>query len=365
MIPFGDLRRHYAANDALYDSAIARVVASGWYILGNELEAFEREFADYCRVPHCIGCNSGTDAIQLALQAHGIGPGNRVITVPNTCVPTAAGIGGTGAEIGLCDVDASTGLMDADALDAELNRRQAQAVVAVHLYGQPADIDALRRVAEGHHAVFIEDAAQAHGATYKGGRIGSHGNTVCWSFYPSKNLGAFGDAGAVTTHSPEMAKHLRMLRNYGQERRYHHTIRGSNSRLDEIQAAILREKLTLLDEWNERRRAIAVRYTEAFSAKGIRMVARGHDRESCEHLFVIRHAHRDKLIEDLRAGGIECLIHYPVPIHLQAAYEDLRLPRGSFPHAEALCDSVVSLPMYPELTDDEVATIIETVCRCA
>ncbi|MEI7633618.1 MAG: DegT/DnrJ/EryC1/StrS family aminotransferase [bacterium] len=360
-VPFGDLKRQYEAHAALYDETIRHVLTSGRHILGRELEAFEREFAQYCGAPHCIGCASGTDAITLALLAHGIGRDDTVVTAANTCVPTAAGIGATGARIALCDADAETALMDAASLDNALRETGARAVVPVHLYGQPAGIDAINAAARARGAIVIEDAAQAHGALYKGLRIGAHGNTVCWSFYPSKNLGAFGDAGAVTTHSEDIARCLRMLRNYGQERRYYHAIPGRNSRLDEIQAAVLRAKLPMLEQWNARRRVIAARYRASITNPHTRFICQPTHTTGCEHLFPLFCAKRDAALQALRDMGVECLIHYPVAIHLQEACRSLGYAPGAFPNAERLCAEELSLPMFPELTDAEVDHIVMSV----
>lgn len=403
-IPFGDLKRQYSAHTESIDAAVHRVMQRGWFVLGNELDAFEQEWANYCGAPYCVGCGSGTEAIHLALWAEGIVDGAPVITVANTCVPTVAGIGMAGDEIRLCDADVRTALMDPAALDEELSRRPARAVVPVHLYGQPVDLDAIRDVAERHGCGVIEDAAQAHGALYKGKRIGSHGTTTCWSFYPSKNLGAFGDAGAVTTHSAEVADRLRKLRNYGQERRYYHSMQGCNSRLDEIQAAILREKLPGLDVANRRRRQIAQRYRTEITNPNVQFIDSSPGAESCEHLFALRchrqndesssrssypslpteaiitnpqsairnvrpvdqtpatiRTGREQLLTTLAEQGVECLIHYPVPIHLQEAYRNLGYDRGRFPSAESLCSEVLSLPMFPELTESEVDHVIRSV----
>jgi dTDP-4-amino-4,6-dideoxygalactose transaminase len=357
-VPFGDLKRQYDANRAEYDAAVHRVLDSGWFILGKELEAFEADWAVYVGADFAVGCGSGTEAIHLALWAHGIGPGDRVVTVPNTCVPTVAGIRLAGATIALCDVDPDTGMMDHRALDTELKRNPAKAVVPVHLYGQPAGISLIAGVAARHNVALVDDAAQAHGAVYRGRRVGAQGFLTCWSFYPSKNLGAFGDAGAVTTHSEEMATRLRKLRNYGQERRYFHSDPGTNSRLDEMQAAVLRVKLAFLDQWNERRRAIAQRYRQEIVNPAIRFLTPTPDSTGCGHLFPVFFRERDLFVRMMAETGVECLIHYPVPVHLQGAYGDLGYRRGDFPNAERLCGEVVSLPLFPELTDAEVSHVI-------
>ncbi len=358
-VPFGDLKRQTDGCRAALDEAVARVLSSGWYVLGRELEAFEREFAAWVGAPHCVGCASGTEAITLALWAHGLGAGDRVIAPANTCVPTASGILAAGCAMGLCDVREADALMDPAALDAVLKRRPARAVVPVHLYGNPADLDAIGEVAARHGAVVIDDAAQGHGAGINGRRIGGLGITTCWSFYPSKNLGALGDAGAVTTHDAGLAQRLRMLRNYGQEKRYFHSVPGINSRLDEMQAAILRVKLPLLDGWNDRRRAIAARYRAGITSPALRMPELLPGATGCHHLFPVFTTRRDDALAHFRGQGVECLIHYPVPLHLQKAHGFLALGRGEFPIAEALCGSELSLPMFPELADAEVDQVIE------
>ena len=360
-VPFGDLARQHAVLQRELEDSALRVLRRGWYVLGEEVSAFEREFAAWVGATECVGCASGTEAITLALMAHGIGPGHCVITVPNTCVPTVSGIRAAGAEVRFCDVDPQTALMDPAALERELHAHRASAVVAVHLYGQPADLEAIAAVAGRHGAVLIEDAAQAHGAEYLNKRIGSHGNTVCWSFYPSKNLGAAGDGGAVTTLSPQLAGKLRMLRNYGQQRRYYHALEGINSRLDELQAAILRAKLVHLEQWNKRRRTIAARYRQEINHPGLRMLNPRPGALSCEHLFPIFVSSREAFMQHLDTQGVDCLIHYPIPIHLQEAFSFLGYERGRFPAAEMLCDTEVSLPMFPELTDAEVSRVIRAV----
>lgn len=361
-VPFGDLKRHYEAHRALYDRAVSRVLGRGWFILGQELQAFEEEFAAWCGAPYCVGCGSGTEAIALALRASGIEEGERVITQANTCVPTAVGITLSGGRLGLCDADEKTALLDADALDEQLKKSPARAVVPVHLYGQPADLDRVREVAENHGAFVVEDAAQAHGALYKGRRIGSHGLTTCWSFYPSKNLGAFGDAGAVTTHDAQLAERMRKLRNYGQETRYKSVVRGTNSRMDEMQAAVLRTKLAFLETWNESRRAIARRYREEIRSSAVECIGQRENAQGCEHLFVVRSTRRQQVMDALRHEGVETQIHYPIALHQQPAYSGA-FAGERFASAEKLCSQVFSLPMFPELTEGEVTRVIEAVNR--
>ncbi|MGI8906601.1 MAG: DegT/DnrJ/EryC1/StrS family aminotransferase [Candidatus Sumerlaeaceae bacterium] len=360
-IPFGDLSRQYRAHREDYDAAVQRVMERGWFVLGEEGRTFEDEFAAYTGAVYCVGCNSGTDAIRLALAAHEIGPGDSVMTVANTCVPTVVGIIGSGAAVRLCDANLNTALMDASSLDHELRKHPCKAVVPVHLYGQPADLEELQAVANRHGALLIEDAAQAHGAMFKGQRIGSHGNTVAWSFYPSKNLGAFGDGGAVTTNDAAVAERLTKLRNYGQSKRYHHDSLGINSRLDEVQAAVLRGRLPRLESENSRRRQIARQYRDSIGNRKVTFFEQSSHTLSCEHLFPIRVADRDSIIARLESLGIQTLIHYPIPIHRQKAYSELGYSPGNFPHAEQLCNEVLSIPMFPELTDDEVNAVIASL----
>lgn len=359
-VPFGDLSRQYARHRNEIDSAINRVLERGWFVLGEEGRLFEQEWAAFVGAVDAVGCGSGTEAIHLALWAHGVGPGDVVVTVPNTCVPTVAGISLTGARVVLCDVNPDTALMDPSSLEDVLSEHRVKAVVPVHLYGTPADLSRIAGLAAQHGAVLVDDAAQAHGARYRSRPVGAQGFTTCWSFYPSKNLGAFGDAGAVTTHSPEIAERLRMLRNYGQERRYYHKIPGTNSRLDEIQAAILRAKLPHLEAWTARRVEIAQRYRTGITNPALRHLFIPTNVSSCYHLYPIRTAARDGFLRFMAEKGVECLVHYPVPIHLQEAYRYLGYARGDFPHAERLCDEVVSLPMFAELSDDEVDYVIES-----
>ena len=327
------------------------MLKSGWYILGKEVEAFEREFAGYCGAKHVVGCASGTEAIALALMALGVGPGDEVVTVANTAVPTVSGITMTGATPVFVDIDEYF-LMDAGKIESAITTR-TKAIMPVHLYGQMADMEAILRIAEAHHIHVVEDAAQAHGAEYKGRRAGSWGTLGCFSFYPTKNLGCYGDGGALATGDDELYDRLIMLRNYGQEKRYYHAIKGINSRLDEIQAAVLRAKLGHLDEWNIKRRQVAAWYVEALKGScacpGEKPGAR-----HVYHLYVIRTRDRDGLKEYLERAGIPTLMHYPVPVHLQEAYRDLGYRVGDLPVTETTTKEILSLPMHPAVTADGV-----------
>ena len=362
MIPYLDLAAQYAAIKSEVDAAMRRVMDSGWFILGEEVRAFEAEFARYLGAEHCVGVASGTDALQLALMAMGVGPGGEVITVANTCVPTIAAISATGAKPVLVDVDPVTLTLDPAALEGAVTA-QTRAIVPVQLYGHPCDMEPIVAFARAHDLKVVEDCAQAHGAQYRGKKCGTLGDAAAFSFYPSKNLGAYGDGGAVVTNSEDAASLLRMLRNYGEERRYHHSVKGINSRLDELHAAVLRVKLGHLDAWNEARRARAVAYDELLESVDCVTPSEASWAHHIYHLYVIRTATRDALMTHLKHHDIGCFIHYPIAVHLQEAYADLELPRGTFPVAEQACDEVVSLPMYPELAMSDIERVAEVVAQ--
>ncbi len=358
-VPFGELGRQYAALRNEIDAAIKAVLERGWFVLGKEVEEFEREFAQAIGVRHAVGVASGTEAIQLALMAFGIGSGHQVITAANTCVPTVSGITAAGATPILVDVDEASFNLNPSEIESAITAT-TKAILPVHLYGQAADMDAILEVAARHSIPVIEDAAQAHGATYQGRKLGSLGAAACFSFYPSKNLGAYGDGGAVVTNDDGVAEALRRLRNYGQERRYYHSGKGINSRLDEIQAAILRVKLPFLDDWNARRRHIALRYHQEINHPKILKPQEVF--VGCNyHLYVIRCRQRDLLHRYLAQLGVTTLIHYPVPIHLQTAYEDLSMQKGDYPVAERLASEILSLPIFPELSDEEVSYVAQCI----
>jgi dTDP-4-amino-4,6-dideoxygalactose transaminase len=359
-VPIVELKSQYLEHQAELDGAIREVLEASRFILGQQGEAFEREFAAYCGAGHAVGVGSGTEALHLALRACGVGPGDEVITAPNTAVPTVCAIDFAGAVPVFADIDPLTFNLDPGQLERCLTPR-TKAIVPVHLYGQPADIEPVCEFARQHGLRVVDDAAQAHGAEYRGRRVGTLADATAWSFYPSKNLGAYGDAGAVTTDDPELAQRLRMLRNYGEERRYYHTLRGFNSRLDEIQAAILRVKLRHLDAWNERRRAIAARYQKAIHHPAVRLPTEAPWARHVFHLYVIRVRQRDALREHLAAREIGAQIHYPLLVYRQAAYAYLDVPPGSCPAAERAADEVLSLPLYPELTDAQVEAVAAAV----
>lgn len=357
-IPFNDLRPQGVALRAELEAALRRVFDRGWFILGPELEAFEAEFAAYCGARYAVGVGSGTDALHLALRACGVGPGDEVVTVAFTAVPTINAISLAGARPVFVDVDPRTRTMDPAQVEAALTPR-TRALLPVHLYGHAADMAPLRELAERRGLWLIEDAAQAHGTRYRGQRTGTLGHLAAFSFYPTKNLGAYGDAGAVVTDDDALARRLRLLRNYGQTDRYHHQIEGVNSRLDEVQAAILRVKLRYLDAWNAARRERAARYTAALA--GLAVPWEAPWTEHTYHLYVVEVPQRERVQALLAEAGIGTLVHYPIPAHLQPAYTHLGVARGALPVSERLADTVLSLPLYPELPLDQVDRVADAL----
>ena len=356
MIPFGDLKLQYRAINVELDRAIQSVLEEGWFILGKNVSAFEQEFADYCETAFAVGVANGTDALQLALMACDVGPEDEVITTPLSATFTALAISATGAIPRFVDIDPETYNLDPQKLEDAIGPR-TRAIMPVHLYGQPADMDPILAIARQHDLWVIEDAAQAHGAAYRKRRTGTLGDVACFSFYPSKNLGAFGDGGMVVTANEAIAEKVRMLRNGGQRGRYEHVLLGCNSRLDELQAAILRVKLGYLDQWNARRRHLAALYTALLGDSEVDPPLELPDVKHVYHLYVIRCAERDALQAYLAQREVGTAVHYPTPIHLQGAYRWLDLGPGSFPHAERAAQQVLSLPIYPELTDTKVRQI--------
>jgi dTDP-3-amino-3,4,6-trideoxy-alpha-D-glucose transaminase len=337
------------------------VIESGWYVLGERVRAFERDYAAYLGGGHCVGVGSGTDAIEVALRALDLPPGSEVVTQANTCVPTVSAIERAGLEPVLCDVDLETATIDPASLEAAITPA-TRAIVPVHLYGQVGDIDAVVEIARESGAAVVEDCAQAHGAQADGRMAGTIGELGAFSFYPTKNLGAIGDGGAVITRDDALAERLRLVRQYGQTDRYHHEIRGANSRLDEIQAALLSVKLPHLERWIERRRAIAERYAQALEASDtVRPLGLLPGRRHVYHLYVVRSPQRDALQKRLAAEGIGTLIHYPIPIQGHPPYRDL--PTVPLANSERLAGELLSLPIYPELTDAEVDAVCGTLAR--
>lgn len=348
MIPFVDLQAQYRSIKDEVRSAIDRVLDSGQFVLGPEVQQFEQQFAAYCGCAHAIAVNTGTSALHLALLAAGVGPNDEVITVPHTFVATVAAIGYTGARTVFVDIDPTTYTLDPDQLEQAITPR-TKALLPVHLYGQIADMDAILAIAHKHGLVVIEDAAQAHGATYNGRPAGSLGALGCFSLYPGKNLGAYGEGGAVTTNDAAFARRIRLLRDWGAERRYHHDLRGFNFRMEALQGAILSVKLRYLEQWTEARRACAARYRELLAGCGVDLPREATERRHVYHIYAIRHPQRDALQAYLHEHGVATGIHYPIPVHLQHGYADLGYRAGDFPHAEQAAREVLSLPMYPEL----------------
>jgi dTDP-4-amino-4,6-dideoxygalactose transaminase len=360
MIPFFDLKKQYESIKAEIDGATRRVYASGWFILGPETEAFEQEFADYIGVKYGVGVNSGTDALHLAIRALGIGKGDEVITVPNTAVATVAAIEMAGATPVLCDVRADSMNMDADSFAAAITSK-TRAVIPVHLFGQAAELDAIIGIARQYRLAVIEDCAQAHGATYQGQKVGSLGDIACFSFYPTKNLGAYGDGGAVVTNDARLAERVKLLRQYGWRARYESEISGVNTRLDELQAALLRVKLKYLPAWTQARRERASLYTELLPNKRVHPPSEMTYGAHVYHLYVVQcdesaGASRDYLALFLKEREIGTAIHYPTPIHSQSAYQ-ARAPIGSLPVAEKLAREILSLPLYPELALADIRAV--------
>lgn len=362
-IPFLDLAAAYQELKTDIDGAVARVLASGWYILGPEVEAFESEWAAYCGAPHAVGVANGLDALTLALRALGVGPGDEVIVPSNTYIATWLAVTAVGALPVPVEPDPATCNIDPAAIAGAITPR-TRVLLPVHLYGQPADMTLILALARQHRLAVVEDAAQAHGARYQGERLGGHGDAVCWSFYPGKNLGALGDAGAVTTRHADLADRIRVLRNYGSRVKYVNEVQGVNSRLDPIQAAVLRVKLRHLDAWNARRAQIAAAYTQGLQTlrdAGLTLPALLSGVESAWHLYVVRTPQRDELQQHLEHAGIGTLIHYPIPPHLQQAYAPLGHGPGAFPVAEALAREVLSLPMGPHLHLKSAQEVIHAV----
>jgi dTDP-4-amino-4,6-dideoxygalactose transaminase len=354
------MRRQYRALQPEIDGAVRRVFERAWFILGEEVQRFEEEFAGYLVARHGIGVGSGTEALHLALLACGVEPGDEVITVPNTAVPTISAISFANAVPKLVDIDPETLTMDANKLEAAITPR-TKVILPVHLFGQSANLAPILEIARRRNLKVVEDACQAHGGAYGDRKVGTFGDAGCFSFYPSKNLGAYGDGGFVCTNDAETADRLRLLRNYGQRRRYYHATKGFNSRLDEVQAAILRTKLPYLDEANHRRQQMALHYDELLRDTPVTTPKRAKYGTHVFHLYVIRAPRRDALMAYLSEQGVETIIHYPVPVHLQEAYKDLNMGKGSLPVAEKAAEEIVSLPLYPEMRQDEIEFVAECI----
>lgn len=359
-VPFLDLKAQMAPIRSDLDAAIARVMDNCHFVLGEEVAAFEEEFAAFCETRECVGLDSGISALELGLRAAGIGPGDEVITVSHTFIATVSAISFTGATPVLVEVRPDTYLMDPASIEAAITPR-TKAIVPVHLYGQTVDMDPLMEIAERHRLFVLEDACQSHGARYKGRRAGSLGHAAAFSFYPGKNLGAAGDAGALTTNDAQLAQQVRMLRNYGQSAKYHHDMLAFNRRLDTIQAAILRVKLRHLDTWNAARRQVAHEYTKRLAGLPIGLPHVAKDNEPVWHLYVIRAADREALQRALAVAGVDTGLHYPVPIHHQKAYPEWA--GMQFPVSEWIASQCLSLPMFGEMTEMQITTVAEALAH--
>ena len=362
-VPFLDLKAPYLELKDSLDSAYSRVCESGWYIQGNEVKQFEQEFADYCEASFCVGVGNGLEALHLILRAYGFGVGDEIIVPSNTYIATWLAASYAGTTPVAVEPDERTYNIDPARIEAAITPR-TKAIIAVHLYGQPADMDAINEIAKTHNLKVIEDAAQAHGARYKGKRVGTLGDAAGFSFYPGKNLGAFGDGGAVTSNDPGLADKVRILCNYGSRIKYHNEVKGFNSRLDELQAAFLRVKLEKLDEWNERRRIVAKHYLERLKQTDLGLPFVPEWADPVWHLFVVRCQNREALQGNLREAKIGTMIHYPVPPHLQKAYEELGFKEGAFPISERIHAEILSLPMGPHMNGMEsvVANKLNEFC---
>jgi dTDP-4-amino-4,6-dideoxygalactose transaminase len=360
VIPFVDLRAQHAAIRQELDAAIGRVIDTCQFTLGPEVEAFESEFANYCEAPFGVAVNSGTSALHLALLAAGVGPGDEVITVPFTFVATVSAILYAGATPVFVDIDPVTFTMDPLRVEAAVTKR-TKAIVPVHLYGQPADMDPILEVARRFNLIVIEDAAQAHGAEYRGRRVGNLGDMACFSFYPGKNLGACGEGGMVLTSDPGLARTIRMLRDWGAEEKYRHVLKGFNYRMEAIQGAVLRVKLRYLEDWTEGRRRAAARYDELLAEAGVRTpIARPFARH-VYHVYAVRCRNRARWQEALHQRGVQTGIHYPMPVHLLPGFSDLGGTEGQFPNSERTAVESLSLPMFPELTEAQIGRVARAI----
>lgn len=359
-VPFLDLGAATRELAGDISEGIGRVVGSGWYILGPEVEAFEREFAEFCECEHTVGVGNGLDALRIALMALGVGEGDEVIVPGNTFIATCLAVSQVGALPVPVEPDPATHNIDPARIEERITPR-TRAIIPVHLYGRPADLDAIAEIAQRHGLRVVEDAAQAHGATHRGRRIGGHSDFVAWSFYPGKNLGALGDGGALTTDSDELAAKARALRNYGSTRKYVNDVIGLNSRLAPIQAAVLRAKLGSLDAWNHRRADIAAIYESGLRDTGLALPLRGGNNICSLHLYVVRTGNRDALQAHLARRGVETLVHYPIPPHRQQAYRSTSLAAWELPITDRLASQVLSLPIGPHLAPDDAAYVVEVL----
>jgi dTDP-4-amino-4,6-dideoxygalactose transaminase len=357
VIPFVDLKAQYQSIKSEIDTAVIGVLESTQFVLGSAVAAFEKAFAPYCQAEHAMGVSNGTSALHLALLAAGVGRGDEVITTPFTFIASVSAIDYTGARPVFVDIDPSSFTIDPAKIEAAITPR-TKAILPVHLYGRTADMDPILEIAKRHNLVVIEDAAQAHGAEYKGRRAGSMGDLGCFSFYPGKNLGAYGEGGAVTTNNPEYARKVRTLRDWGAERRYHHDLKGFNYRLEGIQGAVLGVKMKYIEDWTEARRTHAARYDELLKDSAYDLPLTPAHLRHVYHVYAIRHPRRDALQSFLTERGIGTNIHYPIPVHLQRCFAELGHKVGDFPHAERAANEVLSLPMYPEFQPQQQDQVI-------
>jgi dTDP-4-amino-4,6-dideoxygalactose transaminase len=362
MIPFVDLKAQYNSIKDEIDTAVIKVLESTQFVLGDEVQTLEQEFSAYCEAQHSVAVNTGTSALHLALLAAGIGPGDEVITVPFTFVATVAAIDYTGAKAVFVDVDPVSYTIDVNQIEQAITD-STKAILPVHLYGQPADMDPILDIARRHNLVVIEDAAQAHGAEYKGRRVGSLGDMGCFSFYPGKNLGAYGEGGMLVTNNPDYERRARMLRDWGQERRYHHVLKGYNYRMDGIQGAILRVKLRYIEQWTEARIHHAGQYSSLLTDADLKTPVVMPYSRHVFHIYAVRVQNREALQAALKEEGVSTGIHYPIPVHMQTAFADLGYQAGDFPVAERVANEVLSLPMYPELSEEQVKTVSTALLR--
>jgi len=362
-VPFLDLKQEYQSIKDEVNVSLQQVMDSCRFVLGESVNSFEKEFASFCGTKYAVGVANGTDALRLVLLACGIEKGDEVITVPNTFIATTEAISQTGAKIVFVDINSSTYNIDVSRIEGAINEK-TKAIVPVHLFGEPADMNPIMKIAREYNLKVIEDACQAHGAEYKGKKAGSIGDAGCFSFYPSKNLGAFGDGGMVVSNGNEIAQKIKMLRDHGQIKKYEHLVEGYNSRLDEMQAAILRVKLKRLDEWNELRRKNASIYNDLLEdVDEVVMPLEAEYAKHVYHLYVIRTHRRDELQDWLKSKGIGTGLHYPIPLHLQRVYEYLGYKEGDFPVAEECAKQILSLPMFPELTQEEIEKVVTEIKR--
>lgn len=361
-VPYYDLKEQYSGLRSEILEALDRTCRNAAFSLGDEVGSFEKDFASYCEAKHCIGVNSGTSALHLALLAAGVGPGDEVITTPNTFIATAEAIAYTGARIVFADIDPLTANLDPQLAEAAVTPR-TKAILPVHLYGRPVDMGAFHKFADGHGLALIEDAAQAHGARFRGRRVGALATCGAFSFYPSKNLGAYGEAGAIVTNDDGVAQYCRSARSHGEFRRYFHDFIGYNYRMEGFQGAVLRVKLRHLDDWNLRRNAIAQRYREKLSGLALALPQDDARNECAYHLFVIYVGNRNSVQAELKNRGIGTAVHYPLPLHLQKALAHLGYKPGDFLHAERACREALALPLFPELTNEQVDHVCDSLCE--